>query len=244
MPDILRVDPESEREQVAPAEGVQGRPRRRAGGAAPRGDPRVRPRDRQHAAACCARRSRTAARSARCAARCATCSATTSRTTDGAHARAVILPAGRPGDPHPRGGDRASAACSPIRCCSPRRRARDPEVIAVAAAHAPAGRALPGQSRPAGGRARRHLPGLQASTSGATSTSAGASSPPSCSARSRARSSSGRAGRLATLAERDLAATAVPAGGRRTSATWSAEYTAGVAALHAGRQRDGRHRGR
>ncbi|HEY2318495.1 MAG TPA: hypothetical protein VGH67_09365 [Solirubrobacteraceae bacterium] len=33
------------------------------------------------------------------------------------------------------------------------------------------------------------------------------------------------AGRLAALAERDLAATAVPAGGRRTSATWSPEYT-------------------
>jgi hypothetical protein len=37
-----------------------------------------------------------------------------------------------------------------------------------------------------------------------------------------------RAGALATLAERDLAATAVPAGGRRTSATWSPEYTAGL----------------
>jgi hypothetical protein len=35
-----------------------------------------------------------------------------------------------------------------------------------------------------------------------------------------------RAGPLAELAERDLAATAVPAGGRRTSATWSSEYTA------------------
>lgn len=35
-------------------------------------------------------------------------------------------------------------------------------------------------------------------------------------------------GRLATLAERDLAATAVPAGGQRTSATWSPEYTAGI----------------
>jgi hypothetical protein len=34
------------------------------------------------------------------------------------------------------------------------------------------------------------------------------------------------AGRLAELAERDLAATAVPAGGQRTSATWSPEYTA------------------
>jgi uncharacterized membrane protein len=33
------------------------------------------------------------------------------------------------------------------------------------------------------------------------------------------------AGRLAELAERDLAATAVPGGGRRTSATWSDEYT-------------------
>jgi hypothetical protein len=37
-----------------------------------------------------------------------------------------------------------------------------------------------------------------------------------------------RAGGLATLAERDLAATAVPAGGRRTSATWSPEYAAGL----------------
>lgn len=36
------------------------------------------------------------------------------------------------------------------------------------------------------------------------------------------------AGQLATLAERDLAATAVPAGGQRTSATWSPEYTAGI----------------
>jgi uncharacterized membrane protein len=36
------------------------------------------------------------------------------------------------------------------------------------------------------------------------------------------------AGRLAELAERDLAATAVPSGGRRTSATWSDEYTAGL----------------
>ena len=34
------------------------------------------------------------------------------------------------------------------------------------------------------------------------------------------------AGRLADLAERDLAATAVAAGGQRTSATWSPEYTA------------------
>jgi uncharacterized membrane protein len=36
-----------------------------------------------------------------------------------------------------------------------------------------------------------------------------------------------RAGRLATLAERDLAATAVAAGGRRTSAAWSPEYASG-----------------
>jgi uncharacterized membrane protein len=35
-----------------------------------------------------------------------------------------------------------------------------------------------------------------------------------------------RSGRLADLAERDLAATAMPAGGRRTSATWSEEYVA------------------
>ena len=33
-------------------------------------------------------------------------------------------------------------------------------------------------------------------------------------------------GRLAAVAERDLAATAVPGGGRRTSATWSPEYVA------------------
>lgn len=33
-----------------------------------------------------------------------------------------------------------------------------------------------------------------------------------------------RTGRLAVLAERDLAASAVPAGGQRTSATWSDEY--------------------
>jgi hypothetical protein len=33
-----------------------------------------------------------------------------------------------------------------------------------------------------------------------------------------------RHGRLADIAERDLAATAVPAGGQRTSATWSEEY--------------------
>ncbi len=36
------------------------------------------------------------------------------------------------------------------------------------------------------------------------------------------------AAQLATLAERDLAATAVPAGGQRTSATWSPEYTASL----------------
>ena len=34
-----------------------------------------------------------------------------------------------------------------------------------------------------------------------------------------------RAGPLADIAERDLAATEVPAGGRRTSAAWSPEYT-------------------
>ena len=33
-----------------------------------------------------------------------------------------------------------------------------------------------------------------------------------------------REGRLAKIAERDLAATAVPAGGTRTTATWSEEY--------------------
>ncbi len=39
------------------------------------------------------------------------------------------------------------------------------------------------------------------------------------------------AGTLAGLAERDLAGTAVPSGGRRTSATWSPEYTAGLRRL-------------
>lgn len=36
-----------------------------------------------------------------------------------------------------------------------------------------------------------------------------------------------RAGRLARVAERDLAATAMPGGGQRISATWSAEYLRG-----------------
>jgi uncharacterized membrane protein len=40
-----------------------------------------------------------------------------------------------------------------------------------------------------------------------------------------------RSGRLARVAERDLAATAVPGGGQRTSATWSSEYTAGARQL-------------
>jgi uncharacterized membrane protein len=35
-----------------------------------------------------------------------------------------------------------------------------------------------------------------------------------------------REGRLAKIAERDLAATAVPGGGQRTSATWSEDYNA------------------
>jgi hypothetical protein len=43
-----------------------------------------------------------------------------------------------------------------------------------------------------------------------------------------------RAGRLADIAERDLAATAVPGGGRRTTATWSPEYVAGFRALSIG----------
>lgn len=37
-----------------------------------------------------------------------------------------------------------------------------------------------------------------------------------------------RAGALADLAQRDLDATAVPAGGRRASATWSPEYAAAL----------------
>jgi len=40
-----------------------------------------------------------------------------------------------------------------------------------------------------------------------------------------------RSGRLATLAERDLAATAVAAGGQRSSATWSPEYVTGARVL-------------
>ena len=40
-----------------------------------------------------------------------------------------------------------------------------------------------------------------------------------------------RSGRLAEVAERDLAATAVPAGGQRTSASWSPEYVAGARLL-------------
>jgi hypothetical protein len=40
-----------------------------------------------------------------------------------------------------------------------------------------------------------------------------------------------RSGRQATLAERDLAATAVAAGGQRSSATWSPEYVAGARLL-------------
>jgi hypothetical protein len=43
-----------------------------------------------------------------------------------------------------------------------------------------------------------------------------------------------RAGRLAVIAERDLAATSVPAGGQRTSATWSPEYVKGARALWGG----------
>jgi hypothetical protein len=39
------------------------------------------------------------------------------------------------------------------------------------------------------------------------------------------------AGKLADVAQRDLAGTAVPAGGQRTSATWSPEYTAGLRRL-------------
>ena len=40
-----------------------------------------------------------------------------------------------------------------------------------------------------------------------------------------------RSGKLAEIAERDLAATAVPGGGQRTSANWSDEYQAGAARL-------------
>ncbi|HZE06608.1 MAG TPA: hypothetical protein VE127_15365 [Solirubrobacteraceae bacterium] len=40
-----------------------------------------------------------------------------------------------------------------------------------------------------------------------------------------------RSGRLATTAERDLAATSVPGGGRRSSARWSEEYLSGYRLL-------------
>lgn len=43
-----------------------------------------------------------------------------------------------------------------------------------------------------------------------------------------------RAGRLAAVAERDLAATGVPAGGRRVSAQWSPEYLSGQRLLRIG----------
>jgi hypothetical protein len=43
-----------------------------------------------------------------------------------------------------------------------------------------------------------------------------------------------RAGRLAQIAARDLAATAVPAGGQRTTATWSPEYVAAFRRLSIG----------
>jgi hypothetical protein len=40
-----------------------------------------------------------------------------------------------------------------------------------------------------------------------------------------------RSDKLATVAERDLATTSVPAGGQRISATWSPEYVAGARGL-------------
>ncbi|HEX8974972.1 MAG TPA: hypothetical protein VF781_00545 [Solirubrobacteraceae bacterium] len=43
-----------------------------------------------------------------------------------------------------------------------------------------------------------------------------------------------RSGRLAAVAERDLAATGVPAGGQRVSAQWSAEYLSGQRRLTIG----------
>lgn len=43
-----------------------------------------------------------------------------------------------------------------------------------------------------------------------------------------------RSGRLATVAERDLAATGVPAGGQRVSAQWSPEYLSGQRRLTIG----------
>ncbi|MFZ0091809.1 MAG: hypothetical protein WAL63_20060 [Solirubrobacteraceae bacterium] len=43
-----------------------------------------------------------------------------------------------------------------------------------------------------------------------------------------------RSGRLAVVAEQDLAATAVPGGGQRTSATWSRQYIGGSRLLWLG----------
>ena len=66
--EILKVDPESERQQVERLATVQGRPRPGRGGQAPRG---AAPGGRRATATCssrCARRSRTRPRSARCAA--------------------------------------------------------------------------------------------------------------------------------------------------------------------------------
>ncbi len=40
-----------------------------------------------------------------------------------------------------------------------------------------------------------------------------------------------RAGRLAAVAEQDLASTSIPAGGRRTSATWSPSFVSGLRVL-------------
>ena len=79
VPDILRVDPESEHQQVERLKAFKADRDQEPGGAAAGGDPRVRPRHRQPAAGARARRSRTAVRWARSAARCATCSATTGR---------------------------------------------------------------------------------------------------------------------------------------------------------------------
>ena len=80
--DILRVDPEAERDQVERLKAFKAEPRPGARGAAPRGAARPPRGHREPAAAHPRRRSRTAARSARCAARCARSSASTSPRCD------------------------------------------------------------------------------------------------------------------------------------------------------------------
>ena len=190
VPDILRVDPESEREQVARLQSVQGRPRRGAGGAAPRGDPRVRPRDRQHAAGAApgaqgplldrrgvrgdARRVR------RLQAELLMALATVAfpQVVLAIHILAVVIAFGGVFafplmfGAAVRTDPRSSRGC----CARASRSGATSSIPACSSSSSPASTWPP------------------RSTSGAASTSAGASSPPSSSARSRDRSSSGRPG--------------------------------------------------